>query len=52
MGKLDGGGSVTTPGATGVDQIQVRFQSRSRSRSRSELIDQMRAFGADVGPLL
>ncbi|WP_328872075.1 TIGR03619 family F420-dependent LLM class oxidoreductase [Streptomyces sp. NBC_00287] len=34
--------------AMGVDQIQVRF----RSRSRSELIDQIAAFGADIGPHL
>ncbi|MFF3347440.1 LLM class F420-dependent oxidoreductase [Streptomyces sp. NPDC002779] len=34
--------------AMGVDQIQVRF----RSRSRSELIDQIAAFGAGVGPHL
>ncbi|GHE49933.1 LLM class F420-dependent oxidoreductase [Streptomyces capitiformicae] len=32
----------------GVDQIQVRF----RSRGRGELVDQMAAFGAEVGPLL
>ncbi|WP_149825102.1 LLM class F420-dependent oxidoreductase [Streptomyces tailanensis] len=32
----------------GVHQIQVRF----RSRSRGELVDQMGAFGAEVGPLL
>ncbi|MFE9257818.1 LLM class F420-dependent oxidoreductase [Streptomyces sp. NPDC006879] len=32
----------------GVDQIQVRF----RSRSREELIDQVTAFGREVGPLL
>lgn len=32
----------------GVHQIQVRF----RSRSRGELVDQMHAFGAEVGPLL
>ncbi|MGW0598526.1 LLM class F420-dependent oxidoreductase [Streptomyces sp. NPDC002776] len=34
--------------AMGVDQIQVRF----RSRSRGELIDQIAAFGAGVGPHL
>lgn len=34
--------------AMGVDQVQVRF----RSRGRSELVDQMAAFGTDVGPLL
>ncbi len=34
--------------AMGVDQIQVRF----RSRGADELVDQMRAFGAEVGPLL
>ncbi|MBC2907220.1 TIGR03619 family F420-dependent LLM class oxidoreductase [Streptomyces cupreus] len=34
--------------AMGVDQVQVRF----RSRSRGELIDQIAAFGADVGPHL
>ncbi|MER7761802.1 LLM class F420-dependent oxidoreductase [Streptomyces sp. NPDC097619] len=32
----------------GVDQIQVRF----RSRDRQELVDQITAFGAEVGPLL
>ncbi|MEV8595183.1 TIGR03619 family F420-dependent LLM class oxidoreductase [Streptomyces sp. NPDC052012] len=34
--------------AMGVDQIQVRF----RSRSRAEAVDQIAAFGAEVGPLL
>ncbi|MGW6292878.1 TIGR03619 family F420-dependent LLM class oxidoreductase [Streptomyces sp. NPDC055058] len=34
--------------AMGVDQVQVRF----RSRDRSELIDQIAAFGAEVGPLI
>ncbi|MCT7353240.1 TIGR03619 family F420-dependent LLM class oxidoreductase [Streptomyces sp. 15-116A] len=34
--------------AMGVHQIQVRF----RSRSRSEAVDQIAAFGAEVGPLL
>lgn len=34
--------------AMGVDQIQVRF----RSRGRTELVDQMAAFGGEVGPLL
>lgn len=34
--------------AMGVDQIQVRF----RSRGRTELIDQISAFGADIGPHL
>ncbi|MEU9730683.1 LLM class F420-dependent oxidoreductase [Streptomyces sp. NPDC048002] len=34
--------------AMGVDRIQVRF----RSRGRSELVDQIAAFGADVGPHL
>ncbi len=34
--------------ALGVGQVQVRF----RSRSASELIDQIRAFGTDVLPLL
>ncbi|MGW5637550.1 TIGR03619 family F420-dependent LLM class oxidoreductase [Streptomyces sp. NPDC003832] len=34
--------------AMGVDQVQVRF----RSRSRNELVDQMAAFGAGVGPHL
>lgn len=34
--------------AMGVDQVQVRF----RSRSAAELCDQIRAFGADVRPLL
>ncbi|WP_329464649.1 LLM class F420-dependent oxidoreductase [Streptomyces sp. NBC_01431] len=40
--------SLRAYGAMGVDQIQVRF----RSRGRDELIDQMAAFGADVGPYL
>jgi len=35
-------------GAMGVDQVQVRF----RSRSVDELCDQIRAFGANVAPLL
>ncbi|MFD9092806.1 LLM class F420-dependent oxidoreductase [Streptomyces collinus] len=34
--------------AMGVHQIQVRF----RSRSRAELLDQIAAFGAEVGPRL
>ena len=34
--------------AMGVDQIQVRF----RSRGRTELVDQISAFGADIGPHL
>ncbi|MER7988479.1 TIGR03619 family F420-dependent LLM class oxidoreductase [Streptomyces noursei] len=34
--------------AMGVQQIQVRF----RSRGRAELIEQVTAFGAEVGPLL
>ncbi|MGV9450251.1 LLM class F420-dependent oxidoreductase [Streptomyces sp. NPDC003635] len=34
--------------AMGVDRIQVRF----RSRSRDELVDQIAAFGADIGPHL
>ncbi|MER6470530.1 LLM class F420-dependent oxidoreductase [Streptomyces collinus] len=34
--------------ALGVHQIQVRF----RSRSRAELLDQIAAFGAEVGPRL
>jgi probable F420-dependent oxidoreductase len=34
--------------AMGVGQVQVRF----RSRSRDELLDQIAAFGTDVGPLL
>ncbi|WP_330331918.1 LLM class F420-dependent oxidoreductase [Streptomyces sp. NBC_00536] len=34
--------------ALGMDQIQVRF----RSRDRAELIDQISAFGVEVGPLL
>ncbi|MDX2602865.1 LLM class F420-dependent oxidoreductase [Streptomyces caniscabiei] len=41
-------GSLRAYRAMGVDQIQVRF----RSRGRSELVDQMEAFGAEVGPLL
>ena len=32
----------------GVDQVQVRF----RSRTCDELCDQIRAFAADVAPLL
>ncbi|RSS81180.1 LLM class F420-dependent oxidoreductase, partial [Streptomyces sp. WAC05292] len=40
--------SLREYGAMGVDQIQVRF----RSRGRSELVDQVAAFGAEVGPLL
>ncbi len=32
----------------GVNQLQIRF----RSRSADELCDQIRAFGADVGPAL
>ncbi|MFE4871484.1 LLM class F420-dependent oxidoreductase [Streptomyces sp. NPDC056682] len=40
--------SLRAYGAMGVDQIQVRF----RCRGRDELIDQMAAFGADVGPYL
>jgi probable F420-dependent oxidoreductase len=40
--------SLRAYAAMGVDQIQVRF----RSRSRGELVDQMAAFGAEVGPLL
>ncbi|KOV58462.1 F420-dependent oxidoreductase [Streptomyces sp. NRRL WC-3618] len=40
--------SLRAYGAMGVDQIQVRF----RSRSRTELIDQIRQFGDEVGPLL
>ncbi|MFE9567639.1 LLM class F420-dependent oxidoreductase [Streptomyces sp. NPDC006692] len=40
--------SLRAYGAMGVDQIQVRF----RSRGRDELLDQMAAFGADVGPYL
>ena len=35
-------------GALGVGQVQVRL----RSRSAAELIDQIGAFGAEVGPLL
>jgi hypothetical protein len=34
--------------AMGVHQLQVRF----RSRSVDELCDQVRAFGAEVAPLL
>lgn len=34
--------------ALGIDQIQVRF----RNRDRAELIDQITAFGSEVGPLL
>jgi len=34
--------------ARGVSHLQVRF----KARSCGELEDQMRAFGADVGPLL
>lgn len=34
--------------AMGVDQLQVRF----RSRGRAELVDQISAFGADLGPHL
>ncbi|MET9698899.1 LLM class F420-dependent oxidoreductase [Streptomyces sp. NPDC006529] len=34
--------------ALGADQIQVRF----RSRDRAELVDQIAAFGSEVGPLL
>lgn len=40
--------SLRAYAAMGVHQIQVRF----RSRSRTELTDQIRAFGADVGSLL
>ncbi|MEU9412484.1 LLM class F420-dependent oxidoreductase [Streptomyces sp. NPDC048281] len=40
--------SLRAYGAMGAHQIQVRF----RSRNRTELIDQIEAFGADVGPLL
>ncbi|WP_438487465.1 TIGR03619 family F420-dependent LLM class oxidoreductase [Streptomyces sp. S186] len=40
--------SLREYGAMGVRQIQVRF----RSRGRSELVEQMAAFGAEVGPLL
>ncbi|MYT31067.1 MULTISPECIES: TIGR03619 family F420-dependent LLM class oxidoreductase [unclassified Streptomyces] len=40
--------SLREYGAMGVRQIQVRF----RSRDRSELVEQMAAFGAEVGPLL
>jgi hypothetical protein len=32
----------------GAHHLQIRF----RSRSREELLDQMAAFGRDVGPLL
>jgi hypothetical protein len=35
-------------GAMGVNHLQVRF----RSRSAAELVDQVHAFGAEVGPLL
>ncbi|MFE6826988.1 LLM class F420-dependent oxidoreductase [Streptomyces sp. NPDC057690] len=40
--------SLRAYGAMGVHQIQVRF----RCRSRTELTDQIRLFGAEVGPLL
>ncbi|WP_405771631.1 LLM class F420-dependent oxidoreductase [Streptomyces sp. NBC_01538] len=40
--------SLRAYGAMGVDQIQVRF----RSRSRTELTDQIRQFGDEVGSLL
>ncbi|WP_105971930.1 LLM class F420-dependent oxidoreductase [Streptomyces geranii] len=40
--------SLRAYGAMGVDQIQVRF----RSRSSAELLDQIAAFGEQVGPLL
>lgn len=40
--------SLRAYGEMGVDQIQVRF----RCRSRTELVDQISAFGAEVGPLL
>ncbi|MFF2812414.1 TIGR03619 family F420-dependent LLM class oxidoreductase [Streptomyces sp. NPDC058000] len=40
--------SLREYGAMGVQQIQVRF----RSRERAELVDQIAAFGAEVGPLL
>ncbi|WP_275464223.1 TIGR03619 family F420-dependent LLM class oxidoreductase [Streptomyces noursei] len=40
--------SLREYGAMGVHQIQVRF----RSRGRAELVDQVAAFGAEVGPLL
>jgi probable F420-dependent oxidoreductase len=40
--------SLRAYGAMGVDQIQVRF----RSRSLTELTDQIRQFGEEVGPLL
>ncbi|UJB42515.1 TIGR03619 family F420-dependent LLM class oxidoreductase [Streptomyces sp. A1-5] len=41
-------GSLREYAAMGVRQIQVRF----RSRSRAELVAQIAAFGAEVGPLL
>ncbi|MEU6351560.1 LLM class F420-dependent oxidoreductase [Streptomyces sp. NPDC047072] len=40
--------SLRAYGAMGVDQLQVRF----RSRDAGELLDQIRVFGAEVGPLL
>ncbi|MGW2961713.1 LLM class F420-dependent oxidoreductase [Streptomyces sp. NPDC001220] len=40
--------SLRAYGEMGVHQVQVRF----RSRNRAELIDQIRAFGADVAPRL
>ncbi|MEE6271529.1 TIGR03619 family F420-dependent LLM class oxidoreductase [Streptomyces diastatochromogenes] len=40
--------SLREYGAMGVHQIQVRF----RSRERAELVEQVAAFGAEVGPLL
>ncbi|MFB6570642.1 TIGR03619 family F420-dependent LLM class oxidoreductase [Streptomyces noursei] len=40
--------SLREYGAMGVHQIQVRF----RSRGRAELVEQVAAFGAEVGPLL
>ncbi|MFE2583605.1 TIGR03619 family F420-dependent LLM class oxidoreductase [Streptomyces sp. NPDC059378] len=40
--------SLRAYGAMGVHQIQVRF----RSRSRTELVDQIKAFGAEVAPHL
>jgi len=40
--------SLREYGAMGVTQMQVRF----KARSADELVDQMRAFGADVAPLL
>ncbi|MGG2462402.1 TIGR03619 family F420-dependent LLM class oxidoreductase [Streptomyces sp. RGM 3693] len=40
--------SLREYGAMGVQQVQVRF----RSRERAELVDQIAAFGAEVGPLL